>query len=605
MAGIKHLKDVRIKKGDDFLDNLINNFVIINESIDGTFFGVKKDKETDSFKYFKSSGEITYVDRMLMKFYNPAIAYFQNLSEEKRNRIPSNFYFGFEYVSRRDSKSMKLSRSPKNNLVLSYIHRLDENGKPVETLQTKDDLDRWAYYLEVEAPPIIFEGKLDDEQKNSVLEFAYSSSEELIDKFKTTSFTKYIISILNSKRDESSISGEIESIVFRFYDENDENAKEHSFLAKIVDPLFQEKVENNKPAVDRKSNDYIWLIIIDLMNHIEMYSEDSLRKLCEAENDYDSKYIKLMNSIYKDFISKYSNKYAGLELDTPEYLKRPEFEVDYNMISDEKVNTYIKSNETFKEIYRILINFFRKVRKRSSSSFFGKDLLDQLNITVKKIKRIVMGDSLYEGLFPSFGEYIGEDGSDEVYVGEQETFKNRKKGNKTEKVNIIVGKFQPVHNGHIKAAEKLKDKNGLPTVFVCIMKSNREYPISERSARILLEKVQQSHSELIRDIKVVNRDSIKDVLKEINPEYSPVLWGSADRQIKDYVLQLEYINKKNIPIRISKEFKLVEIPKFQSSSKVLTSISAGDYSSFKEMVPKSISSEFFNLQKEIEFYESK
>jgi hypothetical protein len=139
MAGIKHLKDVRIKKGDDFLDNLINNFVIINESIDGTFFGLKKDKETDSFKYFKSSGEITYVDRMLMKFYNPAIAYFQNLSEEKRNRIPSNFYFGFEYVSRRDSKSMKLSRSPKNNLVLSYIHRLDENGKPVETLQTKDD----------------------------------------------------------------------------------------------------------------------------------------------------------------------------------------------------------------------------------------------------------------------------------------------------------------------------------------------------------------------------------------------------------------------------------------------------------------------------------
>lgn len=161
MAGIKHLKDIRVKKGDDFLDNLLNNFVIINESIDGTFFGVRKDKETDRFRYFKSSGEITYVDRMLMKFYNPAIAYFENLSEEKRQRIPANFFFGFEYVSRRDSKSSKLNKSIKNNLVLSYIHKLDESGKPIETLQTKDDLDRWAYYLEVEAPPIIFEGKLD------------------------------------------------------------------------------------------------------------------------------------------------------------------------------------------------------------------------------------------------------------------------------------------------------------------------------------------------------------------------------------------------------------------------------------------------------------
>ena len=87
MAGIKHLKEIQQKKGDDFLLNLLNNFVIINEDVKGNFFGLKKDRSTDRFKYFKKSGEITYVDRMLMKFYNPAIAHFETISEEKIKKL--------------------------------------------------------------------------------------------------------------------------------------------------------------------------------------------------------------------------------------------------------------------------------------------------------------------------------------------------------------------------------------------------------------------------------------------------------------------------------------------------------------------------------------
>ena len=164
MAGIKHLKEVQIKKGNDFLDNILNHYVVINENINGTFFGVKKDKE-DSFTFFKKAGQITYVDQMLMKFYNQAINYFNTLSSEKIKRIPSNFYFGFQYITNKDGAHSKYDRKPKNNLVLSYIHKLDDNGKIESTVQSKDQLERWAYYLEVEPPPIIFEGKLDDDQK--------------------------------------------------------------------------------------------------------------------------------------------------------------------------------------------------------------------------------------------------------------------------------------------------------------------------------------------------------------------------------------------------------------------------------------------------------
>ena len=607
MAGIKHLKQVHDKKGDDFLNNLLNNFVIINENIEGTFFGVKRDK-SGNFKYFKKSGEITYVDRMLMKYYNPAISYFETLSDDKKARIPSNFYFGFEYVTSRDSKASKFTTMPKNNLVLSYIHRLGEDGKPEETLQTKDDLDRWAYYLDVEAPPIIFEGKLDDDQKTSILEFIYAPSKDLQEKFKTTSFTKYVISILNPDADLASLRkgriDDMEGIVFRFYDENDENAKANAFLAKLVDPLFIKNGKDGEVKSENKSNDYIWLIVIDLMNRVEIYNEDQLRKICDGESNYDTKYLKLVNTIFKDFINDYSYKYDGLQLDTPEYLKRPEFEIELDLIDDIEVVNLIKTNETYTEIYRILVNFFRKARKKSASSFFNPDLLTQLNIQIKKIKRVIMGDVLYEGLFPSFGEFTGDTGYDSVFIGEHENFtKNNKDKVKTEKVNVLIGRFQPVHNGHIKAAQKLMEKNGLEVVLVAVVKKNKRYPFSERTVRIMLEKAQQENPDLIKEVRIVDRDSINGILGSLKPDFNPILWGSSHRKIKDYVLQLDHIKKKNVPIRLADEFKLIEIPSYQKSEDVISFIEDGDFASFKEVVPNSISSEFFNLQKELEFFE--
>jgi len=542
---------------------------------------------------------------MLIKYYNPAISYFENLSVEKKQRIPSNFYFGFEYVTGRDMKASNFSRMPKNNLVLSYIHRLGEDGKPEETLQTKDDLDRWSYYLDVEPPAIIFEGKLDDDQKRSILEFVYANTSELEDKFKTISFTKFIISVLSSTERESivrhGLGGDMGSIIFRFYDENDEDAKANAFLAKLVDPIFYSKGETNKKSNTKKSNDYIWLIVIDLMNRIEMYSEDQLRQLCEGDSEYDEKYVKLMNSIFKDFIKDYSYKYDGLQLDVPEYLKRPEFEVDFDLINDEGVIKHVKGNDTFKEIYRILVNFFRKPRKKSTSSFFNDSLLTQLNIQIKKIKRVIMGDVLYEGLFPSFGEFVG----DSVFVGEHENLEKKSKGKKVKvkKVNVLIGNFQPIHNGHIKAAEKLKEKNGLPCVLVAIVQKNKRYPFSEKSVLIMLNKVQQSNSELFSDVRIVKVSTIKEILCELRPNFDPILWGSSARNIKDYVLQMDYIKKKDIPLRISDEFKLIEVPSYQKTDDVITSIENGDFNTFKDIVPGAISSEFFNLQKELDFFE--
>jgi hypothetical protein len=74
MAGLSHLKDVYDKQGKEFLDGLLNKTVIINEKMDGAYFGVQKDSETGKFKYFKRNTPITYVDRVLSRYFEPAIA---------------------------------------------------------------------------------------------------------------------------------------------------------------------------------------------------------------------------------------------------------------------------------------------------------------------------------------------------------------------------------------------------------------------------------------------------------------------------------------------------------------------------------------------------
>ena len=53
MAGLSHLRDVYEKRGKDFLDSLLNKTVIINEKIDGAYFGAKKDGKKNNFNFFK------------------------------------------------------------------------------------------------------------------------------------------------------------------------------------------------------------------------------------------------------------------------------------------------------------------------------------------------------------------------------------------------------------------------------------------------------------------------------------------------------------------------------------------------------------------------
>lgn len=594
MAGINHLKELQEKKGDSFLNGLLNNYVIISEKVDGAFFGLKKTKD-DQFKYFKKNGEITYVDRVLMQYYNPVVKFFEEMPQPKRERIPSNFFFGFEYFNRGDH-SHNVGRPVKNNLMLSYIQRLDDSGNVLETLQSNEQLSRWANYLEVDPPPIIFEGRLDDEQRKEMLDFVYSDVGQLEEKFKTRSFTKHIVSILCPEKMAELGEREFDTLVFRFF--GLENGEEQSYLAKIVDPLFQKKQQVKEPEKNL-SQDYIWLIVIDLMNYFEMYPIDELRSACQEGSSFDQKYISLINKIYKDFMKEYAVKYDGLEIEVPEYLQRPEFALNLPLVGDNAVISMIKKSTVNSEIYKVLLNFFRKTRKKSSSGFFTPELVAQLNLTVQKIRNIVLGDAIYEGLFPSFNQFIAS--PDDAPLLSEKEYASLEKKKEPIKVNIMVGQFQPITRGHLQAATQLKEKNGRPTVLVAIHpgKKTKGTPISKKFLNLMLAKIQQNNPELIKDYKIIDSGLIDDVIKCLTPDYTPVLWGTSGRRLHDYAVQFDHIKKRNIPLRMSKDFNLIELPSMVRSEEALDSIKNSDFNQFKRLAPETIHSEFFNLQREL------
>ena len=115
----------------------------------------------------------------------------------------------------------------------------------------------------------------------------------------------------------------------------------------------------------------------------------------------------------------------------------------------------------------------------------------------------------------------------------------------------------------------------------------------------MLNKVQQEYPELIANVITVPNGQITDIIKELRPQYEPILWGTTDRRVKDYALQLDYMKKRDIPLRLSKEFKLVELPSFVKSEEIIELIKNSKFEEFKKETPASVAAEFFNLQKEV------
>ncbi len=590
MAGLSHLRDVYEKRGKEFLENLLNKTVIINEKNDGAYFGAKRDEKQNNFNFFKKDSKIGYIDRVLSKYYEPGIRHFENIGTSL-TLVPENYVFGMDYNPAKETP-----------LTLSHIKVLDENYQTSKLIHDKVELDKWAGVLGVNPPTIIFQGKLNDEQKVKIQEFVFTNLPMLAEKFKTQSFSRHILSVLNPSVDENSqeefSNREISEIVFRFFDEEDPTG-DSSTLAKIIDPVFYDNSKNlPQEKVQKKSDDYVWIIVTDLMNFIESYRMSELRSFTISGETPDERFVSLINHLFVEFIKEYGEKFNDLDIQIPQFLTRPEFDVNPELINDPNVMEVINKNPNYKEIYRIFINIFRKKKIKVNSTLFTDAMKANLLNQIDKLSKVAIGDQLFENYFPSFSEFVGDD-KNPGYFETYDLAENEER--KVKKVNLLVSDFQPIHKGHIKSAKLLTEKTGLPTLFVCVHpgKSGKMFPFKKETLNNSLAKLVAHDKQNIAGHVMVKDGNIETILKAIKPGFEPLSIAAEPSRIKDLALQLELAKKRSRNLNIKRDTRLIELPVTTVGDSILKSIKDRNFAAFKEASPSPIHSEFYNLNKDL------
>jgi hypothetical protein len=631
MAGINHLYDIYNKKGSDFTDQLFNQYVTINEKMDGSAFSFERDKETGKFKFFRRDqrNPITLIDRTLMKYYEKPIQYIESLPPSVLERIPRGWRFGLEYFASRQPVEISYDRLPKNNLILSYVHKMGDGGKIESTIQDKTKLDNWADILGVERPPIIFQGVLDEDQKSEILDFLNTPFKELVEKFKTQSFVRFIISTLNPDLEKTALNDnldkDVEGIVFRFGDPDKEG---ETVLAKMVDPIFTEIAkEKFADKQSKKPSDFLGITLLDVMNFI---LEKGLNEFeVEGETD-DERYISFMSDVFVKFLDEYSDKYKGTDFEEPEYLQKDDFRLNRDKVKDKRVLKYVEKDQAFESLYKLILNSFRKIKTRSGG-IVTSGMKEQLNLLIQDIKDYIKKPKkVNESKFVSFGEfrkdltpqvdYIQEESEEtenvdnpfysfdefitkletidsEEIPSDVEMVQEEKKKERTP-VNVIMGRFQPFHSGHLNMAKEMKEKNGYPAVALVVYPGHNKSgksPFDEGTIKRYMDAVVNNNDE-IESYLIMNRGLLgSGIAKLIDKGYDPILIGAGPDRVDDYKKQVDYLKMSDLKDQISDKLKLRETPRVMSGTEVRQALEDGDFSKFKKMVPKEISNLFNDL----------
>jgi phosphopantetheine adenylyltransferase len=631
------LSEIYKKQGQQFLDDLFGKELIVSEKLNGMSFSFEKSIFDGSLSFYKRDqvNPISKIDRVLMKYYESPISHIQELPELTLNEIPSGWRFGMEFFINPSPVLLSYQRIPKNGLVLTHIVVKNQFGDVERTIVEKEELDYWADLLGVEQSPIIFQGKLSDEQKVAINDFVNSPHDNLKKDHGTESFAKYLITILNPELNKTflnnSLEEPIEGVVFRF---GSIDGIGEAFTAKILDPVFEDITrQNNVKKVSYFPSDIYGITILEVMNYILDKGIDSFSFTGEDPQD---KYISFVCSVFNSFADEYGDKYLGLDFQEPDFLKQEGFESNLDLIKDEKTKSLISEDESYESLFKLILSAFRKIKKRPGG-FFTQGAIEQFNLLVREISQYLNNDSIVvESIIPTFDQFRkvkkpfvpqeeedDEDIEDEVEeapkseiieepiqepeedpigdevvidpevvdqiktaLGQSEPISASNTEDGAKKVNIVIGKFQPFNNGHLKMIRKANQNNGLP-VAVFVVKPGQHSFIDHETMDKMMRIVSKDLSDVIDSVNYIDDDLLSTALQALGEKYDPKTLTVGKKRLDNYLLQTRSLKKRK---KLNQAFQIQTAPEWVNSSDVSKTIQEKNYQEFKKNVPKSLSS---------------
>jgi hypothetical protein len=226
LTEIEHLHDMNV-------DELLRRPVTITWKIDQCAFCVMNDR--DELKFFGKDGveEIDEVKQTGMTLYKDAI---EHVKKSDWKKLPRGMKVFLENFNSSLKSVIKYKQTPKSGLIVSYVKVGSKVLGP-----TDEQTLAAAKLLRVDPPPVIFSGRLSQEQMNAVKKFVSTPVDRRVNGPEFKSFITRLFKI----PDHLSwlTSGErAEGLVMYFGQEKVE-------LAKLVDPKYTSDLKAKKENV--------------------------------------------------------------------------------------------------------------------------------------------------------------------------------------------------------------------------------------------------------------------------------------------------------------------------------------------------------------------
>jgi len=613
--------------GQDFVNDLLHDYVIVTEKLSGSSFAFEQHGDTMVFFKGTSHKPINLVDRTMMMYYEPAIAHIEERIRPIKTAIPAGWRFCFQYFVHNEPGVIRYSILPKNNLVLTHIHVKGESGKTAKIIDDPRVIRDWAAKMDVTPLQPFFAGHLTPEQMDKIREFISIPSEDQEELFGTSSFAAYVLHVLNPGVTATTLHGDllnpIDSLVFKFI----KAGSGKTVSAKIIDPYTKTLMREKQPVdIRRAPADMNEIILLDLLAFIE---ERGIKKSDVLAAEPDARYIELVSTLFNEYVGQNLDSLKGVSFDNADFAAAPEFGLNLDMIANGKTKTLIQDYPNLGDLYKVMLGSLRKKRDPlKAGSVMTPSVIEDFNKLVDKISGITQREE--SGEFKTFEDYLRlktvnesvEDAADVIYEERVLNYKqfvnlgrislhstpgpivealnvpHKEQGKK--KVNIIVGRFQPFTLGHAKVFKQIHDQNGLPVVVFTVRGKKpdpEKSPFSEELQQAMFAKMQREYP-FLEAMYVAPSAAIDTLYSMLRPAYEPILWGYGTDRKKQYDFM---INKPEYREQLGADpsFSGYEIKRADedvSASKVREAIMLDDKKTFEKMTPKSIHDMWETLQ---------
>lgn len=571
---------------------MLDNKVHVVEKLAASSFHVKKDDLRN--KYYKSgqTEPINIIDRTIVRFYEPAITHFQGLTDAVQEAMPADWKFGFDYMLDGETPNFRYSMLPKNNLVLTHIQVLHPTTEAVQkVIRDTQVLNKWADLLEVQRPPVVFEGQLADFQKEALVRMLELSDEAFAKKYESRSFTSDLYAIFNSNMRRSmlqeSFDADIDGFVVSFID------------GKKMSPFKIEDFRSVNESAERKSSDIYQITIVDLIEFLSNYNFKQHKLIQEKK---DRRFLELMSEVFNNYIKENAAKYIGVDFETADFAKKESFKLNTKFIENMQTLKLVNNN-ILAELFKITLSSFKNERQKTTD-ILSEDMVAQMNEIVKAIQDCVDG-KIEENDVLNFDSYMQKSRiNDTPEINEGLNVKYPKQGRKP--VNMFVGRFQPFTLGHAKVVNTIHQQNGYPVViFLVKSKTSKaedafKRPYDEATQMEMLNRLKRELP--IEEVFIIDRGAIDVMFNEMRPKYEPVLWGTGTDRLATYSYQVDKPEYRQ-DLGVREDFGLFEIPRTGqniSATQVREAMLAGDEKLFKKLTPKAIHGMYDELKQKLD-----